>query len=199
MNTTKKIFTGIILILWNCLSFGQNITLSPSQRLEFQKRTINNSPFIFEGIATFHKGYITTISITKIFKGSGQIKLGTINVIAGSRSDVDNGDSGINKDVTYIIFGGTADSSAFHFANSPVRIDTTTNNFAIRVNDLVEINRMLISFKSHKGVKSPEKAAADFPVAEWGNMSFKTLDELYAYLKEIGGLTVQEEVKSGKK
>jgi hypothetical protein len=195
MKTTRRIFTGIILTLSTYLSFGQNITLSPSQRLEFQKRTISNSSFIFEGTAIFHKGYITTISITKIFKGSGQIKLGTINIIAGSRTDVDDGDSGINKEVKYIIFGNTADSSAFRFAKSPIRTDTTTNNFAIRVNDLIEINRMLTSFKSHKGVKNPEKAAADFPVAEWGNMTFKTLNELYAYLKEIGGLTVQEEVK----
>jgi len=195
MNTTKKIFIGIILIFYTCLSFGQNIALSPSQRLEFQKRIISNSTFIFEGTATFHKGYITTISITKILKGSGQIKLGTINIIAGSRTDVDDGDSGINKDVTYIIFGNTADSSAFHFAKSPVNTDTTTNKFAIRVNDLIEINRMLVSLKSHKGVKNPEKAATDFPVAEWGNMTFKTLNELYAYLKKIGGLTVQEEVK----
>ena len=55
---------------------------------------------------------------------------------------------------------------------------------------------MVKHYKSHN-VKNPEKLAANENAAEWFSVEtyFKTLDELYTFLKDNGGLTVQEEKK----
>src|SRR5271157_109104 len=180
----------VMLTLCFHFSYSQKIeTTSPEAKLEFRKRTIDNSAFIFEGTTTqqqkcYRSKYglltCTTISITKIYKGSGQIKLGSIKLITaqgGSIEDnngnteietITDGGPVIRKGQTYIIFGSLADSSYLGYANSPVRIDTTDNKLILSLNDVIYFD-----FKNQK--LHPNQPYI-FPVAKWGSVgsNFKT-------------------------
>lgn len=196
MNTIKKI---IAVILISCYSFShaQNIRLSPAQQLAHNQAALKNTTFIFEGVVVQQKCYRTkqgavltwsAIKITKVFKGNPQIKLGTIKVISDQGGEIGNvhydasseQEWDISMGVTYILMGIPADSSMF--ASDMVTTD----------NSLVLLPTECIRFTEDRIQKKPIQ---NFPVAQWGGTSFKTLDELYAYLKENGGLTVQEQVE----
>jgi hypothetical protein len=155
---------------------------------------LKNTPFVFEGNVTQQGCYLTkkgelltwsVINITKIFRGDSRIKLGSIKVITdqggnvGNRWDSPPSEGGviISKGITYIIMGISADSSKL------------INNMVVTDNSLVLMVPECIQFTDPKIQK---KNLKDFPAAQWGRTSFKNLDELYAYLKENGGLTVQE-------
>ncbi len=219
---TKKIIVAVLFIFCTYFPFAQSKVGFPTSesKLKLQKQIMGNAAFVFEGIATSQKSYrtakygiltCTVFEIKKIFKGSGQIKLGTIKVISlGGTIPEENPDNkervlegssagediSIAKGVTYIIFAPLADSSGFGNANSPVTTLVTDNTIVLGVRDLIILNRMLTHYKSHN-VKNPEKLAANENAAEWFSVEtyFKTLDELYTFLKDNGGLTVQEEKK----
>jgi hypothetical protein len=223
MNTIKKNIAIVIFIFCSCFSYGQRIGFrTPDEKLNFQKAIMSNASFIFECKFTGKKCYrqspngtiltCSTLEITKIFKGSGQITLGTINVISQQGGSIPeehpNNEEYVmetNSEMmpgigngTYIIFGTVASSSMLGSSNSPARTIATDNASVLSLVDVIELYRLLNHFKSDpKKYKDPEKAAANFPVAEWGSVeqTFKTLDELYVFLKDNGGLTIQEEKK----
>jgi hypothetical protein len=88
----KKTLVVVLIVFCYSSLYAQQIAYSASQWLEEQKERIKNSPFIFEGIVTSEKCYYdknirgipytcSVIQITKIFKGSPKLKLGSIKVI----------------------------------------------------------------------------------------------------------------------
>jgi hypothetical protein len=208
----KKMNYIAFLILTFCFhySFSQRIEFTtPEAKLEAQKFIIKKSAFIFEGVTSQQQncyrskyGFLTctTISITKIFKGSGKIKLGTIKLITAQGGSIENnngntevetisdGGPEISKGQSYIIFASIADSSYYGGTNLYARNDTTDNDLALLVKDII-----CFDFKNQKlHPTHPDM----FPIAKWGSVgsNYKTLDDLNAFLKE-NGLTVQEEVE----
>jgi len=209
MKTIKKTIVAVIIIYCS-YSQAQQAYVTSEQELALQKQTMRNTPFIFEGVTTQQQqcyrskyGFLTctTISITKIFKGSGQIKLGTIKLITaqgGSIEDnngntevetISDGGTEISKGQSYIIFASIADSSYYGGINSSARNDTIDNSLVLLVKDII-----CFDFKNQKlHPTHPDM----FPIAKWVSVesNFTTLDDLYGYLKEKCNLTIQEEVE----
>jgi hypothetical protein len=200
MNTIKKIIALAIFIFCTCFLYAQKMGFNTSEeKLNFQKRIMSSSSFIFEGTVTSQKCYrqspngtiltCSTLEITKIFKGSGQIKLGTIKLITQQGGSIpeehpnneeyvaetvsDGARSGIGKG-TYLVFGNLAGSSMLGSPNSPTKTATTNNTLVIQVYDLIDLKKL-----------------------SWSSVevNFKTINELYSFLNDNGGLTVQEEKK----
>ena len=162
---------------------------------------MGHSAFIFEGRAISQKiyrarGYVltcTTIQIARIFKGSPQIKLGSIKIITEQGGVVEGEDipsiepseigAYISSEQTGLIFADIADTSLVGTVNSPARMVTTDNSQVLFAGDIIRYD-----FKEHD--KTPKIS----PLANWWGAKFNSLDELYAYLKDNGGLTIQEEV-----
>jgi hypothetical protein len=216
MNTTKKIIAVLIFISCSCFSYAQGCGTiderDPKQRLAQQKLVISNSTFIFEGTVTNQKCYrqspngtiltCSTIEITKILKGSGQITLGTIKVITEQGGSIPEehpnneeyiaergpigGSLRIGKG-TYIIFAPLADSSLLGSSNSPARTIATDNTVILGLYNVIGFD--YASIKKHPN--NPDL----FPVVNWWGSKFQSKDELYTFLKDNGGLTVQEEKK----
>ena len=182
MNTTKKIVIALLLICSYSLSEAQQIQRTPSEELQLHKNCIKGAQYIFEGTVIKQEcfygrkgsGVLTcsVIQITKIYKGSPQINLGTIKVITKQGGQVGNGpaeemsDGGpsLNKGATYIVFGKLADTSQAY--------QMLTDNNLTMVN-------------------------IDFPVryqgkdaAIWRTTMYKNINDLYALFKE-NGLTVE--------
>jgi hypothetical protein len=167
----------IILVLLFTFCFGlicsaQKKHLTPSQELKIEKQDINNTPFIFEGtvISQVHQPksamVCSIVQITKIYRGSPQLKLGTIKVITEQSKNMQDGSSGLGRG-HYIIFGSIYTAKKFDST-------ATDNNVTIGLADLS------IAFSGNGAV--------------WGQSHFKTVDSLYSFLKE-NGLTVQEEAE----
>ncbi len=188
-------------------SFAQ-LELTPAQELAWHKRTMKDFGYIFEGVVTQQVCYLiknkrmytySVISILKIFKGSPKIKLGSIKVITDQggtvvdstannasmlliENDFDGGGEALCSGKKYIIFGAPADSIML--------IDKmiTTDN------SLVLFTSNPITFINSTVKRGGRIYHLDRPAATWDDTQFKTLDELYAYLKENGSLIIQEEV-----
>jgi hypothetical protein len=208
MNTTKKIITIGFCILFSNFSFSQGSVdhKDPKQRLRQQKNVISTSPYIFEGVSINQKCYRTkygvltcaTVQITKILKGNEQITLGTIKVIfpGGSipeehigqkewvevSSEADN--QSIRANDTCVVFCSIADTSILGDAKSPTKTNLAENTQVLLVGNS-------INFESKRHNKNP----SNIPLAYWWGSNFQSKDELYTYLKDNGGLTVQEEKK----
>ena len=198
MNLIRKCIVVICFIFYSLISCAQQIELSPSQELTLQQRSIKNASFIFEGLVINQEDYLnkkgsmltnSLIQITKIFKGSGKMKLGSINVITeqGGRvgnyiQDIQDGPTGIYPGITYIIIGNSSDTSIL-----PKKSFATDNSFSVSKYDLIILNDL----------KNRKRFPPGTPAARWswGNTAFKTVDELYTYLKEKASLTLQEQVK----
>ena len=196
MNSIKKIISAGFFIFCYFFSQGQQLKLSPAQTLDLQKRTMNNSSFIIEGVAMKQQCYYgkhtgiltcTVLKITKIFKGSPQIKLGSIKIITkqggrvgGDLEQISDGGPGIYEGLTYIIFGNQANLSELSSSDTLV----VDNSVSIKEFDLISITNVNNTKLYHKGD----------PAANWNNYSFQSLDSLYAYLKENGSLVIQQEV-----
>jgi hypothetical protein len=177
MKTIKKIVTSTLIILCNSFCNAQMTDISPARQIKY-------STFIFEGnlikkecFYAKQYGVLTcnVMQITKIYKGSPQIKFGTIKVITccggrvgNYRQDppADGGGPGIDKGKIYIILGNTADSTILH----PM---ITDNGITIDISDCI-----ILSGNS----------------AVWDRTQYRTLDDLYSIFK-ANGLTVQEEAK----
>jgi len=183
--------TVVIIILCSNFTYAQQIRVSAKHQLEYEQKTLKNTPYIFEGVIVnqeYIRGRLTCniVKITKIFKGTPQIMLGSIKIMTrldagGSKIIIFDGPEGINKGITYIFFSKIATDTSL----LPNKIIPTDNSLILTGFEFIEINDL----KNHKRF-SPQD-----PAARWVNGSgehvFKTLEDLYAYLKD-NGLTVQE-------
>jgi hypothetical protein len=179
MKAIKEIIATVLLIFNYSLSYAQHPTV------------IQKAKYVFEGTIIEQKCYygahgIMTCSvfqIRKIFKGSPQIKIGTIKIINEQGGRVGNGpisrpsDAGpvLTKDCTYIIFGVP---SAFSRAYDSVSVYSIAADNQRPLDCIGQIN--------FHGTG-----------ASWGwrrPTNFPTTDSLYSFLKD-NGLTIQEEVK----
>ena len=204
MKTINKIFIAVLIIF--CYSFSKaqqnqtsNSQLSSSQEqtLKQHQKNLKEAEEIFEGNVTHQESYkntkgelwtCTVFQITKIFKGNPQITLGSIKVVTfqsnGSQKVLDGGPS-LGKSGTYIILGKPADTSMLND-----KMITTDNSLTLSpyfgiiaiTGDVYEYNNLV---KAHAewlgGYRNP-------------GTSYKTLDDLYSFLKE-NGLSAQEEVE----
>jgi hypothetical protein len=194
MKITTRIFTAVLIIFCYSLSQAQMGAYTPSQWTEMHKKSINNASYIFEGTVIQQKCYYakrgeiftcSIIQITKIFKGSIQLKLGTIKVLTyqggqvdknGPKSIVyDGGGLGKGKEHLCIIFGITA-TDGLPLDSTALQSMITNNNLMLNMIDV-------IGFTS----SGPQ----------WGETNYKTTDSLYSFFKE-NGVTVEEEVEEKK-
>jgi hypothetical protein len=190
MKTKIKLIIAVSSILCYSFSVAQVVQLTPAQAMEEHKNEIGSTAYIFEGKVTQKKYYngknqvVTTciIQITKIFKGSPQLKLGSIKVI--TKQAVKNGgiivtptDEGyvvpINKEDTYIIFCRPVNSSWC------VDSTATDNNIALTTWDGGLDDPIIISGDSVNWYNTPQ---------------LKTKEDVYSFFKE-NGVTVQDEIK----
>jgi len=182
MKITIRFIIGVSIVFCYSFCHAQAIN-TPAQWLAFQQKELKECPYIFEGNITQQKYYngksgvmiCSVIQITKIFRGSPQLKLGSIKVITSrNKGSTDVGpDIGIGH---YIIFGKPslpfrkpADSTTFQ--SMP-----TDNSLILFCNDWVTFT----------GVG-----------ASWGwrqVTQYKTVDSLYSFFK-ANGVTVQEQVQ----
>lgn len=184
MNRTKRNIGIIILILYNSVCYAQQIEPTPEQWLIEHKKEIGSTPYIFEGKIIQQKNFqwrdrllkCNVTQITKIYKGSPKIKLGTIKIIqwdGQTKNDdmisntADYYGVTLSKDSNYIIFGVPAYSNAL----DSLITDNETNLTA---------------------VVGPVRLSG--ATAYWDEIQYKTLDSLYSFFKE-NGVTVQEKVK----
>jgi hypothetical protein len=180
MKACIKLIAGAFIIFFYSFCNAQVIN-TPAQWLAFQQRQLKGCAYIIEGTITQQKSYngktgrmmCSVIQITKIFRGSPQIKLGSIKIITNQYSkNVADASPNIGKG-HYIIFGTPTKSSL------PIDTIFTTDNLLIL-----------------------QASASDWVTftgsgAQWGWRKvtyYKTLDSLYSFFKE-NGLTVQEEVE----
>jgi hypothetical protein len=175
MKTTKRIITAIIIIFYSTFCYAQMTDVSPSRQIKY-------STLIFEGTVIQEEcfyaklyGVLTCciLQINKIYKGSPNIKLGTIKVITEQGGRVGNFIShpsevgpGLEKGKNYIIIGAVADSTMLHKMS-------TDNDITVELSDCI-----ILSGNS----------------AVWDRTQYRTLDDLYSVFK-ANGLTLQEEQK----
>jgi hypothetical protein len=190
MNTTEKIIVGVLIIFCNSFSYAQSQvsdtakTSLQSRELKTHLNSIKKAIYVFEGRATHQECYYskggemltcTVFQITKIFKGNPQINLGSIKVITmqgGTIGDntirlIDAG-PGLHSHGTYIIFGCSADTS-WLISN----MITSDNSITLQCFDHIDFNGNSASW----GWRNPTK--------------YKTLDDLYAFLKENGLIALE--------
>jgi hypothetical protein len=208
MKTIKKTIVAVIIIYCS-YSQAQQAYVTSEQELALQKQTMRNTPFIFEGTVIKQQCYIskkrgtqtcTVVQITKIFKGNPQIKLGTIKVIMqgghiGDTPYIPPSEAGTTFKIglTYIVFGNPATSSIMPNSTTDTLI-LSDNTVILEQYDLIEINLIDTNLKDAKRIKELKRYNPNW-LADWDNYHFYSLDVLYAYLKQNGNLTVQEEVQ----
>jgi hypothetical protein len=175
MKTMKNIIGTLIIIF--CYSFSNaQVQATPAQWVGVEKEMIRSRAFIFEGRVISQSNISKTeltcsvIQITKIFKGSPQIKLGTIKILTEQSSGMKDGGVGLSKRGTYIIFGNPTNSTIFDSIIADNSITLTANNSIVFTGD---------------------------NSAQWGTNLYKPLDSLYSVFKR-NGLMVQEEVNNTK-
>jgi hypothetical protein len=191
MKTIKTILAVVIISSYfSCVCHAQQVGGTPAEWVKEHEKEINTSAYIFEGTVTQQKCYYgkpgimtcSVIQITKIYKGSPQIKLGTIKVIEeGGHIDntpyVNPSDGGwvlIGKGGTYIIFG---QPSTFEPADTNMLHTMATDN------------TMTLLLCCVDPINFDGKGAA-----QWDDTKYLTVDSLYSFLKQ-NGLTVEEEAQ----
>jgi hypothetical protein len=170
METTKRIILISYLALGSILCHSQ----TPAQWSSYQSNEVKNCQFMFEGkvIKQVKQGGTTcsVIQISKIFKGSPKLSLGTIKVITTIKEGAEKFPQ-LKDSVTYVIFGNLRDKDSAAFKSI-----VTANNLVLWCNDWV----------TYLGTG-----------AQWGwrrVTKYATRDAFYSFLK-ANGLTVQQEVK----
>jgi hypothetical protein len=191
MKTIKGAITTLLIIFCYSFSEAQQVSLTPSQWLVEYKKEIGTTPYIFEGTVIQQQKIrwrnrlleCNIMQITKIYKGTPQVKLGTIKVIQWYGETI-SGDLisisppsdyvsiVLNKGQTYIILGNPSYSDA-------VDSVTTTDN---------QINLTTADY--------PITIYSNNTVSWYGTTQFKTTDDIYSFFKE-NGLTVREEIQRG--
>ena len=172
----SKIKLSIIGIVLLCYSFCKaqqthHIHTTGTQWLALHQKELSTSAYIFEGTIikqSLKSGTELTcsvIKITKIYKGSPEVKIGTIKILTEQNPSDKDGWKGLSKGATYIIVG-KMDSDEFH----SIQAD---NSLTIWCIDYINILNN---------------------TARWGGTIYDTMDSLYSFFKE-NGVTVQEEQK----
>jgi len=185
---TKGIFFTTIIICAYSFCNAQPIN-TPAQWLAFQQRELKECPYIFEGSILRQECYYgnsgvmtcSVMQITKIYRSSSQVKLGTIKVLTmqggqvgdGPRVQLSDGGPGLGKGHyiifgSYLAFGRTSDSIT---VNSIV----TDNLLTLHANDWATLTDAGASWGWRKVTKYP------------------TVDSLYSFFK-ANGVTIQEQV-----
>jgi hypothetical protein len=173
MKALKRIITVTVVIFFYSFSDAQRIQFTSQQYDAMHKQDIKNSPYIFEGnvieVSTINQEGITcfTIQITKIFRGSPEIRLGTVKVLITQTENTDDGGPFLSKGCIYIIFGKIYNSTLFESI-------TTDNSLKLTYTDPID-------FYGKEG-------------AIWDNINYHSRDSVYSFFK-ANGLTVQEEQK----
>jgi hypothetical protein len=196
MKSIKKITALATLLAFSCYSYvlkAQN-NASQNRTLEYHQKTLKKAQYVFEGTVIKQEAYsnkkgesrtCTVFQIEKIFKGSGQIHLGTIKIITNQGKGLVDGRPVLGKG-RYIIIGSQTDSS-----NLKTPAFDADNSAVPSVETLVEIGR--------DSYLKGKKIHHDTPII-WvgsqieGGTLYNTIEELYGFFKE-NGLTVEEEIK----
>lgn len=190
---TKQIFIiAMIAILHNTYSKAQIVALTPSESEMEHKRYLPNAHYIFEGKVINRKHYqgknvdvITCIiQITKIYKGSPQINLGTVKVtidqyiVSNGFTSIPSetgGSTDLNKGGTYIVFCTDA--------TKPWIADSTTTD-----------NRLTLTIC---GLDSPIIVNPANNAVNWFQTpQFKTISDIEAFFK-TNGITIEQEAPTG--
>jgi hypothetical protein len=165
---------AIVLLSYSFCSAQQthHIHTTGTQWLALHKQELSTTAYIFEGTIikqSLKSGTELTcsiIKITKIYKGSPEIKIGTIKILTQQNPSDKDGWKGLSKGSTYVIFG-KMDSDKFHSI-------AADNSLTISCIDYINI--------------------ANNNTARWGGIVYNTTDSLYSFFKE-NGVAVQEEQK----
>ena len=192
MRTKQILIVAIIAILCNAPCKAQVIALTPSQSEMSHKQYLPNAHYIFEGKVInrkHHKGKevdVTTciIQITKVYKGSPQINLGTVKVttdqyvVSNGFTSIPSeagGSTDLNKGGTYIVF--CTDATKLWIVDST----TTDNPLTLTI----------------CGLDNPIIVNPDNNTVSWFQTpQFKTVNDIEGFFRE-NGVTVQEEAPTG--
>lgn len=174
MKSIKRIIiTGIISLCY--LFCHAQMQATPEQWAGVEKKMVKSSPYIFEGkvikYTSLRYAVLTcfVVQITKIYRGSPQLKLGTIKVIIEQDENTHDGGPFLAKGYN-IIFGSLSNSHIF----DSIATDNT----------IVLTYRIAPVIFRGKG-------------AQWGMANYPTRDSLYSFFRE-NGLTVQEQIDTTK-
>jgi hypothetical protein len=203
MKKNYSIISVMLLLFFCSFSFAQNSSTNTQAELQQQrtskqhKNALKSSAFIFEGIATTQEVYkskrgeewtCTIFQITKIFKGSSQIKLGSIKIITKQGNCLKDGGPAIGKERRYVIITNPADASTLND-----KMPVTDNAPTLYGGYVIAILEDVKKSGTTKNITHQFHAEWIGTQGDRGTV-FKTLDELYSYFKE-NGLTVEEDVK----
>jgi hypothetical protein len=192
MRTKSRFIIVAIIIL--CHSFSE--AQQNARTLALHKRALKEAKCVFEGTVIKQQHFrgcqgwaklCTVFQITKIFKGSPEIKLGTIKVISDDR--ITDGGAPIDKKGTYIIVGAIGCGQQY--------LDTVIadNSMTLSEDGIILINTSINS----KDKQVPQATARWLGSGRLdGGAFYNPIDSLYSFLKE-NGLTVQEEATTNQK
>jgi hypothetical protein len=199
----KTTITTLLIVFCYSFSCAQQIYLTPAQWVVEHKKAINNSAYIFEGevIQQYRVGKTTwvcsVLQINKIYKGSPELKLGTIKMFSEQAPMMQDAGPGFGTGSTYIILGDVSDATAFKSL-------VTDNTFAILPTSGIQfLGKTYFDTQLYKYVQPAQCDSLtklnhrlvpfDRPAAQWDDTKYKIVDSLYSFFKE-NGLTVQEQV-----
>jgi hypothetical protein len=194
MKSTKGTIIPLFLIFSSLYSLAQVDIGTPSEWVMEHKKEIKNTPYIIEGTVIQQKHFKAPnnelmtcyiISITKIYKGSPQIKLGTIKVILSDGAYESNGIIVPTSDGGGVTLGGKG--SICIIFGTPTAFKPTDTSM---VHSMVAENSITLGWAA-------DPINIDKTSAQWDYTIYNSLDSLYSFFKE-NGLTVQEEVDETK-
>lgn len=169
MKTLKIIIAVLCTICCPIFSKAQN----QKEMLSECKTELKTCDYIFQGTVTqqYREGewMWSIIEISKIYKGSEKIKLGSIKVVM--QLGIEDGVRIIHKGRTYIFFNIPANPAC-----QDTSLITTNNSMVFQCNDHIDINSTGVSW----GVRKP--------------LQFKSIDSLYSFFR-TNGLSVPVSTK----
>lgn len=201
-NTYRVIGYGRITLILLCLfhysiTEGQQLRLSKAEWAIEHKKIIATSPYIFEG-AIIHQDHdyvgwdYNIFKITKIFKGSSELKLGTIRLL--SYGGGDDGPPRLSNGGKYIIFAEPV-TKTFQAI--------TENAITLKWIDHVEFTspyydntrKQYLSANQRDSMKKTELILGISKTpAKWENIYYSSIDSVYSFFQE-NGLKVEVEVE----
>ncbi len=194
MKTIKNVIPALLIIFSSSFLQAQVDIGTPAEWVVEHKKEIKNTSYIIEGTVIEQKHFIalnhelmtcSIISITKIYKGSPQIKLGTIKVV------LTDGEYESNGFITRIADGGevtlSGKGSTCIILGAPTTFKPTDTSI---IHSMVTDNAIVLGWAA-------DPINISKTIAQWDYTTYNSVDSLYSFLKE-SGLTVQEEVKENK-
>jgi hypothetical protein len=162
---TMKLIVIFVSIICSCsVGFSQQVQPTPSQWLGVQQKMIKSTAYIFQGTVvqqyTKDSSLLTcsVVKISKIFRGSPEINIGSIKVITEQSSHTQDADPGLKVGSTYIIFARNPTSNSFH--------------------SITADNLLILKCSDHVNVYNSG--------ARWGLSQYKTIDSLYSIFNQNG-------------